>query len=326
MNGLNRIPGAIFAAAVLVAGGLHGLAHAQTYPSRVIEFITPYPPGGISDTSFRVIEPYLTQELGGPVVNINKPGAGGRIAAEYSARSRPDGYTVFNGANVIFTTARALRAEKGGISADDFITAGSYTVDPTVLVVSKDSPFKTMDELVAYARAHPGTLSAGDGGNGGAGHFMLEALKLIFNLDITTVHFQGAGVLLQQVMGRHIDMVVAGGSTFLPAIKSGQLIGIAVTVKNPELPGVPTLAELKAADAAFDASQAFYVPKETPAPVVSTLSSALARLMSRPDAQSAVTRAGLVPRYVDGPGTMAALETEFRNAEKIVKKLALTGN
>ncbi len=317
---------AAFAGAILCGLlGLQGLAFGQAYPSRLIEFITPYPPGGISDTSFRVIEPFLGKELGVSVVNINKAGAGGQIAAEYCARAQPDGYTVFNGANVIFTTARALRNEKVGVTIDAFVAIGSYTVDPTVLVVSKDSPFKTMKELIAYAKANPGKLSAGDGGSGGAGHFMLEALKIIFGLDIATVHFQGAGILLQQVMGGHIDMVLAGASTFLPSIKSGQTIAIAVTIKHPDLPGVPTLSELNAADAAFDASQAFYVPKQTPQAVVHTLSSALAKVMSNPQATRAVSTAGLLPRYVDGAGTTAAIENDYRQAAKITQKLDLGG-
>jgi tripartite-type tricarboxylate transporter receptor subunit TctC len=314
-------------AAAVVAGALSGVAPAQSsYPARNIEFITPYPPGGISDTSLRVIQPYLAKELGVAVVNINKPGAGGQLAAEYCARGPADGYTVFNGANPIFTTARALRGRKLGITADDFVAIGSYTIDPTVLVVRSDSPFKTMAELVAHAKANPGKLNAGDGGIGGAGHFQLEAIKLIFGLQVGTVHFQGAGALLQQVMGGHIDMVLAGVSTFLPAIQAGQLRALTISAKHPDLPAVPSLADLKAADAAFSASQAFYVPKQTPPPVVQRLSVALAKVMAMPDAQAAVKNAGLLPRYVDGPGTTAALDREYNEAAKIVKALGLVSN
>ena len=323
MRASMRIGGGIVGAAVML-GVLPGLALAQAaYPSRNIEFITPYPPGGISDTSLRVLQPYLAEELGVPIVNLNKAGAGGQLAAEYSARAQPDGYTVFNGANPIFTTARALRGTRLGITADEFIAIGSYTLDPTVVVVRRDAPFKTMDAFVAYAKANPGKLSAGDGGIGGAGHFQLEAIKLLFGLEVGTVHFQGAGALLQQVMGGHIDMVLAGVSTFLPAIQGGQLTALAISARHPDLPSVPSLAELKAEDAAFSASQAFYVPKQTPAPVVQRLSAALAKVMAMPDAQNAVKRAGLLPRYVDGAGTTAALNREYEEAAKIVKVLGL---
>ena len=316
--GMALLAGAVFAA------GVQDLALGQAaYPSRLIEFITPYPPGGISDTSFRVIQPFLAKELGVSLVNINKVGAGGQLAAEYSKRAKADGYTIFNGANPIFTTARALRGDKVGVTADDFIAIGLYTVDPTVLVVRKDSPYKSMDELIAYAKANPGKLSAGDGGNGGAGHFTIEAIKLIFGLDITVVHFQGAAVLVQQVLGGHIDMALAGASTFLPAVKNAQFSALALGSKHPDLPGVPSLAEVKAADASFDATQGFYVPQDTPPAIVATLSAALAKVMKAPEVNEAVRRAGLLPRYADGAATKASLDREYRQAAKIANTLGL---
>ncbi len=294
-----------------------------TYPTRLIEFITPYPPGGISDTSFRVIQPALTKELGVSLVNINKSGAGGQLAAEYSARAEPDGYTVFNGANPIFTTARAIRGDKIRVTADDFVAIGSYTVDPTILVVRKDAPYKTMDELIAYAKANPGKLSAGDGGAGGAGHFTIEAIKLIFGIDIAAVHFQGAGTLIQQVQGRHIEIAVAGTSSFLPGIKSDQFTALALSSKHPDLPQVPTFGELKAADAAFDAWQGFFVPKATPPKMVERLSSGLAKVMNIAEVKQTVRKAGLLPRYVDGSGTNAMLDREYQWAVRIAKTLGL---
>jgi len=310
--------------AIMVAG-VHAAALADsTYPSRRIEFITPYPPGGISDTSFRVIQPALAKELGVSLININKPGASGQLAAEYSAHAKPDGYTVFNGANPIFTIARPTRSEKAGVTADDFIAIGAYTVDPTVLVVRKDAPYKTIKDLIAYAKTNAGKLNAGDGGMGGAGHITIEALNMIFGIDITAVHFQGAAALVQQVLGSHIQIAVAGTSTFLPLIKNGQFTALALSSKHPDLPDVPTLTELNAPDAVFDGWQGLFVPKETPPQVVRTLSVALARVMNTAETKETVEKSGLLPRYVDGPTTKAMLDREYQQALVVSKALGLS--
>jgi tripartite-type tricarboxylate transporter receptor subunit TctC len=322
---IKNAPAAILAAAVtIVIFGSMPVAAEDPYPADTIEFITPYPPGGISDNSYRAIEPFLAKELGGTLVNINKVGAGGQVAAEYVARAPADGYTILNGANPIFTSARAMRGEELGVKPEDFVALGTYTLDPTLLVVSKDSPFKTMDELVAYAKDHPGELSAGDGGIGGAGHFTMEALNLTKGLDITTAHFQGAAALKPQVMGGHVSMVLASASTFLPLIESGDLIAIAITSKHPSLPDVPTVAELDAPEAAFHPTQALYVAKGTPAPIVDKLTAALANVMNNPEARKAIEKAGLLSQYEDPAATVAANEQGYERALKIVNALGLS--
>jgi tripartite-type tricarboxylate transporter receptor subunit TctC len=315
---------AVLTAAVTVAVlGVVPAAAQNTYPADTIKFITPYPPGGISDNSYRAIEPFMAKELGGTLVNINKVGAGGQVAAEYVAREAADGYTILNGANPIFTSARAIRGKALGVKPDDFIALGTYTLDPTLLVVSKDAPFKTMDELAAYAKDHPGELSAGDGGIGGAGHFTMEALKLTKGLDITTVHFQGAAALKPQVLGGHVSMVLASASTFLPMIESGDLIPIAITSEHPKLTDVPTVAELGVPDAAFHPMQALYVASGTPAPIVDKLSVALANVMKSAEARAAIEKAGLLSQYMDGAATVASNEEGYERALKIVNVLGL---
>jgi len=296
---------------------------AQQYPTKPIEFITPFPPGGISDTSFRVIEQFLAKELNGSLVNINKAGAAGQVGAEFVLRAPKDGYTVYNGANPIFTTARAMRGNQVALSANDFVPIGSYTLDPTILVVRKDSPIKNMKDLVAYAKANAGKLSSGDGGIGGAGHFTMEALNLVLGMQIKTAHFQGALALIPQVLGGHVDMVLAGTSTFLAQIKSGELVALAITAKHPDLPNVPTVSEVGAAEAAFQPSQGLYVAQGTPKEISDKLSTALATVMKNPQVIAALIKAGLLPQYLDGPQTAKALEVEYQQAVKIANTLGL---
>jgi tripartite-type tricarboxylate transporter receptor subunit TctC len=293
----------------------------SSYPSRSVQFITPYPPGGIADNSFRVIQPFLARKLGATLVDINKPGAGGLLAADYVRHAKPDGYTIFNGANVIFTTLRAMKP-KLAIPANHFAVIGTYTMDPSIAVSRKDAPWKNMKELIAYAKAHPGKLNVGDGGVGGAGHFTLEALKLIFNLNFIIIHYQGANALKTAILGHQVDVVCASTSTFLPLLKSGDLIGLAVTAKHPELPQVPSFDQIGASDAEFNPTQAFYVPSGTPKFVVSKLRRALSELMKDPGVLKAMHRANLLPHYRDASSTSRELDLEYSRAKKIVEKLA----
>lgn len=294
----------------------------NSYPNRSIQFITPYPPGGIADNSFRVIQPFLARKLGANLVDINKPGAGGLLAADYVRHAKPDGYTIFNGANVIFTTLRAMKP-KLAIPANDFALIGTYTMDPSIAVSRKDAPWKNMKELIAYAKAHPGKLNVGDGGVGGAGHFTMAALKLIFGANFVIIHYQGANALKTAILGHQVDVVCASTSTFLPLLKSGDLTGLAITAKHPELPKVPTFDQIGASDADFNPTQAFYVPKGTPDFVVSKLRRALSDVMKDPEIIKTMQHANLLPHYRNASSTVKELDQEYSRAKKIAEKLAI---
>ena len=307
----------------LLSAALTAVAQ-EKFPSRPLEVITQYPPGGIADTSFRAIQPFLAKELGISLVASNKPGAGGSIASEYVKRSRPDGYTLLNGANTPFTTARATNPKLTFTSAD-FIPIGMYSLDPSVIVSRRDARWKNLKEFIAYVKANPGKVSFGDGGIGGGGHFTMETLKQAHGLDMQAVHFQGSGPLKTALLGGHIDVVCGGIGGFVPQIQSGELIGLATTSekRNPKVPGVPTLHEEGIPEAAFSPSMGLYVPAGTPDNVVAVLSDALARVMRTPEALAALENAGMLPIYQPGPATAKVLEAEYKWASAIADRLGV---
>jgi tripartite-type tricarboxylate transporter receptor subunit TctC len=315
---------AISAAGLMVFIGTVAGSAQEQYPLRPIEVVTQYPPGGIADTSFRAIEPFLSKRLGVPLVVINKSGAGGSIATEYAKRAKADGYTILNGANTPLTTARATN-KKLTYSISDFIALGLYSVDPTILVSRRDAPWKNFDEFIAYARARSGELSYGDGGLGGGGFFTMEIIKQARGLDVQAVHYRGSGILKTEILGGHIPLASGGVGALGSLVEDGQAIGLATTAQRrlPGLPDVPTLSELGIPEAAISPSMALFVPRDTPEHVVTILSNALADVMRDPNALAALKSSGMVPEYQDGLTTARLYQAEYEQSKKIAEKLNL---
>jgi tripartite-type tricarboxylate transporter receptor subunit TctC len=301
------------------------LASAQRYPAKPIEVVSPFPPGGIADISFRAIQPLMSKELGATFVVLSKPGAGGTIAIEYVRQQRSDGYTILNAGNPQFTTSLAIQKTRP-YQISDFVPLGTYSFDPGIIVTRADAPWKSLKEFIAYVRANPGKVTWGDGGVGGAGHFTMEALKEAVKVDMQGTHYAGAAPQLAAVMGGHVHVVCAGVGTFIGGIRSGELRGLATTFKHPALPDVPTLAEEGLADAAFNPTQALYVTAGTPREVVDQLQRTLSRVMNELDGKQALERAKMLPIWVDGPTTTKNLNRELEQASAIATKLKIVAN
>src|SRR5215510_10874486 len=183
------------AIALLIFGGPVGLqpARAQApYPTRPIEFIIPFAPGGPTDTAIRLIQPQLSANLGVPLVLINKAGGGGAIGMDGVAKAKPDGYTL---AATVRSTLTILPATQPDVpyKIADFTPIGAFAFDSGVIMVRRDAPWKTLEELVDHARKNPGKLSYGTAGLGTNSFFNMELLKLTYGLDMTHVPFGGSG-------------------------------------------------------------------------------------------------------------------------------------
>lgn len=319
-----RIGGVGLVAALMMVCAAAVARADASFPAHSIEVVTQYPPGGIADTSFRAIQPFLSKELGVPLVVLNKAGAGGIIATEYVKHSAPDGYTILNGANTPFTTARAVNNQIT-YSISDFAALGFYAIDPTVVISGKGVPWKTFDQFVSYAKSHPGKLNYGDGGLGGGGFFTMEIIKRAKGLRIEAIHYKGSGALKTEILGGHIQLASGGRGALASLVSSGYALGLATTAnaRLPEIPDVPTLKELGIPDAAISPSMALFVVKGTPDGVVKKLSVALAKVMTNPKALAALRRSGMIPEYHDGPTTAQMYEAEYQRVRKIAQSLNL---
>jgi tripartite-type tricarboxylate transporter receptor subunit TctC len=294
------------------------------YPSRPIEFVIPFPPGGPADTAARIIQPSLSAALGVPIVLNNKPGGGGAIGGDYVSKSKPDGYTVYATTNSTLTIITAMQPDLT-YRPSDFAPVGSYMTDIGVITAKPGGSWKTLDEFVDYAKKNPGRLSYGSAGLGTVSFFTVELFKQAYGLDLTHVPFQGTGPVKNAIMGGHVTLGSSGLSSFAPLMKSGDLIALVTTAPKrvPAFPDVPTLAEKGFPEASLNIWMALFVPAKTPREVVDKLSRALEKTMKESSVVAAVEKSGMVVDYRDPAATAKLVETEHEAVKKVVARLGV---
>jgi tripartite-type tricarboxylate transporter receptor subunit TctC len=268
--------------AAMAFGGLSTIAampsvQAADYPTKPITFVIGFAPGGPSDVLARVVTTRMGEILKQPFIIENRPGAGGSIAAQTVARAAPDGYTMLLATNGILVVNPHLYKNVGYDIYKDFEPISVLGIQPNVFYVHPSVPARTLPELIAYAKANPGKLNYGSGGNGTSSHLAGELLKLEAKISMTHVPFRGTGPVLQAVIANHIQIGVNPPAALVGHIESGAIRALAVSSpKRAEaLPTVPTVAEL--GFPGFDASSwhSLMLPAGTPKDVVDVLYRAL---------------------------------------------------
>ena len=233
----------VLASAALVCAP--ALARATDYPNKPITLMIGFAPGGPSDVMARILPKKMEEILKQPMVIENRAGAGGSIAGAAVARAAPDGYTVLLATGSLLAINVSLYKNVGYDPEKDFEPIGLIGTQTNVLYLDPSVPVTSLAELIAYAKANPGKLSFGSGGNGTPAHLAGELLKLEAKIDITHVPFRGTGPALQAVIGGHVPMAFNPPSPLLPHIQSGTIRPLAVTTlkRTQVLPEVPTIAE-----------------------------------------------------------------------------------
>ncbi len=269
--------------AAAIGLGLPALSQAQTYPTRPIKIIVPSPAGATTDTLVRMVAAKLQAKWGQPVVVDNRPGAGGNIGAEEAAKAAPDGYTL------LFTYPAPLAVNKTlfkqlEYDPDRFVPISLVATVPLVLAVPPKEEATTVQQLIAFAKAHPNQLNFASQGYGTSAHLASELFKSMAGIEIVHVPYKGSAPALTDLLGGRIDMMFIELSTVLPQIKAGKLRALAVgsAKRNPFLPDVPALAEVLPG---YQASTWFAMaaPPGTPPEIAATLSSAVAAAIAEPD-------------------------------------------
>ena len=236
-----------FARALLAVAGICVSLHAaaQAFPSRPITIVVPYPPGGLIDLVARVLQAPFQAELGQPVVIENHAGAGGNLGAEMVARAAPDGLTLLL-ANPSLAISPTLYRKLNYRPIEDLAYVGQYGAVPNVLVVNMALPVKTAQDLIAYARKHPGKLNYGSPGYGTSPQLSSELFKVMSNTFIVHIPFRGAGPATAALLGGEIDMMIDNIPPQVSQIKAGKVRALAVTsLKRVNvLPDVPTMDEI----------------------------------------------------------------------------------
>ncbi|MEY2657266.1 MAG: hypothetical protein RLZZ395_1008 [Pseudomonadota bacterium] len=281
----------LLSAALLVCSS----AWAQTWPTKgTIKIVIPYPPGGASDVTARVLANKLTESLKQSVVVENKPGANGILALESVAKSAPDGYTLLManlGPNAINP---GLYAKLPYDPIKDFTPITLTSVVPLVVLVTNSLPVKTMPELIAYAKAHPGKLSYASAGNGAANHLAGEMIKAMAGVQMTHVPYKGDAPGMPDVISGTVSMMFPTIIAGMPNIRSGSMRPIAVTGlrRSSSLPELPTVNE--AGIPGFDAVSWGGVmgPGGLPADIVQRLNTEIVRILKQPDVSEKLSSLG----------------------------------
>jgi tripartite-type tricarboxylate transporter receptor subunit TctC len=273
-----------FAVSTALLALLAGAAFAQSWPTKPVRIINPFPPGGGTDAFARPLAAKLTNGLGQTVLIENQGGAGGTVGATNAAKALPDGYTWFMGA-VHHTIAETLYTKLPYNLERDFVPLTVVAYVPNVVVVNPKYPFKSVKELLDYARANPGKLNYGSAGNGTTHHLSVELFKTMTGANLTHVPYKGAGPLMPALLGGEVDLAFDGMGTSATQIKAGKLRPLAVTTKTRSsvIPDVPTMQEAGFSGYEVTTWYALWAIKGTPKEAIDRMYAETVKAMQLPD-------------------------------------------
>lgn len=292
-----RLPSVLLAGLLTCSISFSAMA-SDTWPTRPIQLIVPFPPAGTTDIIARLVAERLTRALGQTVVVDNRAGAGGIIGAAQVAKATPDGYTLLLGSSGPISISPSLPVKPKYDPLHDFQPISLIATVPTMLVVNPKLPVKTVDELIAYARAHPGKLNFASTGVGATPHLAGEMFKKMAQIDIRHVPYKGSAPALTDLIGGQVDLMFEQISAALPFVRDNRLRALAVgsAQRVAALPYLPSVSE--SGLPGFDVVSWFGIlaPSGTPATVVRRLHDELARITSQRDVQEKLTSLGAEPQ------------------------------
>lgn len=273
------------------------LARAQAFPTRPLRLVVPFPPAGTTDIAGRIMAERLSARIGQPVIVENRAGATGNLGADMVARSEPDGYTLLMCTISTASINYSLWGSRMTVKPEDLAAVGLVIRVPNVVFVTANSPYRTVSDLVAGAKANPGKLNYGSSGSGGSPHMTMEMFKLRSGTDMTHVPFRGAGPMLVEIVAGRLDAACDNMPSCIGHIRDGRLRALAVTsnVRSAALPDVPTLAEAGIRD--FEATAWFGVqaPSRTPRPIIEKLGAEIDTITRDPGYIARIAELGGAP-------------------------------
>ena len=315
--------GSIASAVVLGAGLLGGTsALAQAYPTKPVTIIVPFAAGGTTDILARIIGQALTAELGQSVVVDNRAGAGGNIGGQAAAKATPDGHTLFMGTVGTHAINASLYKKMPFDPVKDFAPLTRVANVPNLLVANPAQPYKSVKDLITYAKANPGKVNFGSSGNGSSIHLSGELFKSLAKVDMQHVPYKGSAPAVTDLLGNQIGIMFDNMPSAIQHVRSGKLVPLAVTTakRSPELPNVPTIAE--AGVPGYEATSWFgmFAPAGTPAPVLAKLNAAIVKVLAQPDVKKKINEQG-AEVYSETPEQFAAfIQAESVKWGKVVKE------
>src|SRR5687767_8792297 len=294
------------------------------YPSKPITMIVPFPPGGVADIVGRPLASQMEKSLKQPVVVVNRTGAGGAVGMASVAKAAPDGYTILMGLSSIsiFPVSDRINGKTPSYEMRDFAPIALITADPTVLVVSADSPWKTLKEFVASAKAYPGKINYSSSGVYGTLHVSMEIFAHAAGIQLFHVPYQGGGPALTALLGGQVHALASGPAPAVGQIKAGKMRALASwsTERLPLMPDVPTFKEL-GYDAEFYIWSGVFAPAAVPTPVLDRLRAAVREAANSPDFKGAMEKVQTPVNYMDAPAFRSYWEKDAARLKVALEKI-----
>jgi tripartite-type tricarboxylate transporter receptor subunit TctC len=307
-------------AALLSGLLLTGAVLAQSFPSRPVKVIVPFPPGGGADVVMRVLAPAMGEALGQPVVIDNRAGAGGNIGTDVAAHAPADGYTVL--------VATAAQAVNNTLSKDiawdltrNFAPISLIVQNQIILAANPQVPVKSVQDLIALARAKPGRTTYASYGTGSTAHMSAELFKMMAGVDLLHVPYRGAGPAIKDLVAGQVDVIFADMAAMLPFIQSGQARAIAFGSAHrfAGLPDVPTIAESGVPGYETGGFLALVAPEGTPRPAIDALHDALVKALAAPGIREKLQGLGGIPSPTTPEELGRFLRTDIDKWARVIK-------
>ena len=300
-------------------------AYAQDFPARAITIVVPNPPGGLVDTSARLVGDPLAKVIKQSVVIDNRPGGSGNIAYQTVGRAKPDGYTLLASYSAYHTGNPWLMKDLPW-APKDFTPVGLLTVATNVITVHPSLPVNSLKELVDYLKKNPGKVNYASQGNGSLSHLGTELFKQQTGTVITHVPYKGSGQAIQDVLAGQVQMFITTPPSVIQHIQSGKLKALAVAGKSrhPNLPNVPTTAEAGVPGFELEAWVALFAPAGTPQPVISKLTQDVKLALEQPDTKTRAATQGVEVRYLPPEALGSLVKKELDYWGDVIRKANIT--
>ncbi|MHB8773071.1 MAG: Bug family tripartite tricarboxylate transporter substrate binding protein [Syntrophales bacterium] len=297
---------------------------ASAYPTKPVKIVVAYPPGGQNDIAARIVAKALSTNLDQQVIVENKAGAGGIIGAQYVASSAADGYTFFLVAinHAILTTLKPNTQYK---LEKDFVPVGMIAAFPIILVIDSKLPFKSVKDLVAYAKANPNKLTFGSSGPGGGVHLAAELFCSMTGIKMRHVPYKGSAPAMIDLLGGHIQMMFADSTSALQHMKDGKLraLGISSQQRSSLVPDLPTIAEAGVPGYESNSWVGILAPKGTPESIITKVNADIVKSLNDPAVKAQLLAIGGEPRPGKPEQFGGFIHTEIVKWEKIIKEINL---
>ncbi|HSQ05438.1 MAG TPA: tripartite tricarboxylate transporter substrate binding protein [Burkholderiales bacterium] len=294
---------------------------AQTYPSKPIRLVIPYPPGGGSDTIARPLAQKLTEHLGQQVIIDNRGGAGGNVGMEMAARSAPDGYTIVLALTAQLAVNVSLYRKLPYDPLRDYAPITLLGNGPYILVAHPSLPVKSVRELIVFAKAHPGQIAYSSSGNGSGGHLAMELLKTMTGIDLVHIPYKGGGPALVDLLAGQVQLLFSTQVAATPHIEAGRIRALAMSTarRSALLPQIPTLAEAGVPGYDSGVWYAILAPAGTPRDIVNKLNAEIVRALILPDYRKLLMIAGIDAIGSTPDELTAFIKSEIAKYAKVVK-------